>query len=1663
MKVFTTLILLSLLFVSCLPSQTPVAPKAQENSNASNNDEPSNQVPGNDLPETSNFMQLGTTKELSQLNLFSDYIDSFIIRGNEINFHLSSLVGTSNKKFCLVSKFPQNATSQSKEVLIMAARVRDYYNTEINAREYFLQVEVANESANSSDCLTVNLSSALTNQLGTSSFAYKLSDLCPNCLNTTTSDALQLYDSNGTLISDININHLRLGVMPPPGTSSGNDSACTTDSACVSLGFNCCLSGQCINHGEVKEGVVQSSNEYLGALAQILARPELIANYPEYFYICPNLVPTNPDNNPVDDNSDPVQQANNLFEELEDYYNCLNLVIDEFSICTKKEELVSTKVSPTGEFPFYAAGDDITFSAINPTVSYNNITSLTYAGIEIFKAQFINTDPEIALDSDNAVLGLRNDQLHPTQGQLVTFKMSPPVNPVNDTLKIRYRVDGTCEKLGENLARCKKFYKQGQQSPIPRSSDHGLSQIFLIPNYANTNSFSLIVEVGGVQVSPGSDTWSLVGSNQVVFSNDYQIYTNQEVVITYFVTSNVQYLMASRDEAQQKVDDHCACGEGITCNLKPVYSEVNGEQKVVNYACLYPSNEGTPPLQQTVFMSARTVAHRFYDSNGVHYDYDKIAGDLTQECAVDTAGNESNCNRFQYVNDDPSRPNNSDYTGFNEILGSFNLTEKSPVPATKVEVVRGRQYDIFTDSGVFSSCINCGQDYYSSLQKIFPDNFSSKGGGYTPNFVESRRELNQGLYNADDMKFGRACFVPPTMLPWSHVADDDIKTQRRKRLKTQHFLFANGYNKDWYGFDYGSLIGSFDGVKWFSIGNQRRIQATTNKLYLAINAYFGDVTANNTFKIVVSETAAVVNSGSTVTHDSDSDGAECQQAHFCSNDNDCITNLGYEYTCQNVAAQSTPWPIYDANGNEISGSTTLNLLSLVGGSNGQVKRCVYRGAGSVCKQNLQGLNPANSFTLSSSSALNGCSSNTYCANLAESKFNDRVSRYGITAANQNNKSYITDDTDLIGLGARILGRPFNYYGDKTPPSGVQAQLNSINVDGLCIPGKAPELAAMTFDLNHVSNAQNEADKILGIGRTFDSAVLQNPNYLAACPATNDEGYFTNLTNTFLTTDAHNPFAIAQNMSTNSLILPVFENLQLFNDEGTLVTQKGHHKNSCLRAPGASCFTDLDCSPNKNISGKIKLVTDFLDQINIAEQDFWKEELVCGNPNARYLDNSTIPNPIYDTTENKCCREMGKSFTYYSEAHEGSDFTATTPDGKPAIAGVNIDINDPKRYSRIHTTYDKQITEAARYPALTKAKETPTAMKNYTYEMLRQYNTLHLNNSRMCCTGAWVREHADGNHKFSGTSGQTYDPGIFKYLNWFSNKNDGPSFGCTGDDYNTPFCEMRYIAVGSDYEKKMLTWLAKFELLGIPQVLIETNDTNPADDNINSENDIFSEVTMLQEATTDQETVIPSTIYRNGGLTGKSDSSYNGTDYYSAANDVNFKMSPIFSKNKFNCCIPSGPAPDGTTNEQCCTGQYTKVGGPGRCCLPANTDVTVYTNRYVSSEGATINGQPISDNDIDPLSGSVKKEIVLQMASNLCCSGQAKYGEAISELPVYFDTDRVSTPPTLTRRFIESDTMDQPAYSIFHEYGRKWNNHVYCVDSSVSDGGGSDGGGGAVQN
>ena len=271
------------------------------------------------------------------------------------------------------------------------------------------------------------------------------------------------------------------------------------------------------------------------------------------------------------------------------------------------------------------------------------------------------------------------------------------------------------------------------------------------------------------------------------------------------------------------------------------------------------------------------------------------------------------------------------------------------------------------------------------------------GGGLLPDPTKTSRFRSSGHgshLRSDDLLFGRACFVPASMLAWSHRANLDINLQRRSRQAMQHFLFANGLQRDWYGFDYGSVIGSFDGVRWFSVGHGRQVKSESNRLYLAINAYFGDLTAPGGYTVRINESVSSDPGLLIAKSDGESSGAQCQSYHQCQSDRDCITQVGWDYVCENILGIKTPWPLFDKNALELPDSAkVVNLAKLLGGYGGSSsKRCIYRGRGAICHPDYQAVaadyasspDPKQErYASSFSPRINGCTANHWCAAIAQ--------------------------------------------------------------------------------------------------------------------------------------------------------------------------------------------------------------------------------------------------------------------------------------------------------------------------------------------------------------------------------------------------------------------------------------------------------------------------------------------------------------------------------------------------------------------------------------------------------------------------------------------------------------------------------------------------------
>lgn len=1627
---------------SCMPTST--APRM---SSGNTTDEggttgtpaaPTYQEPAYPFAQT--FIQEGATRSINNISMPVDFSDSFLVRGKVLSQYLRTLPITT--KFCMVGSFTY--LSGSQKFLILSAKPKIYTDLGAKTTEYYLQVEPSNDAANQNDCLTYNLTNKLYETVPpttTPSVHFSFSQLCSDCTTTVTSGGLKLFFNNGEDVPTVTTNALVLTIS---GSSTNPSNGCSDSTACRARGFDCCLQSQCVNDGAIRPGANDLAG-FLAAQEDVRLNPNRFTIYPQFYFVCESR-PDSDGNNGGGNTTDPDYEAAVRLMELKQLHDCLNQVDGEFSYCTLK--FTQANESIPGNFSASASGynDDINFSSLNSSLGIgdyaNNIVKITYGGSTLYES---NKTP---LTGGTFVAGSVNDNL--TTAQAVNITAALPSNAKDANLYLTYKVDGTCQKVSATMTKCTKSFIHAS-SDTTSTMWHDNSKLYRLPSYADTSSSSsMIVKVSGVVVPEDTSTWTKT-TGGIIFSPAYTLYQNQKVEITYFVSNNAANLIKMRTAAQTTVNTMCTCAPGTNCGLKPILDANSGA--VVNYECTY-NNSTTiePPVNQTVYVSNKNIAHRYFDANGVSYDED-YGSALNQELTA-----------FSYTNNDVLKPNNvSGYVGFNEIYGSFAKTGTYVSrPAKKVSVKKDKMYDLLTVTGVFSSCPTCGSDYYSSLQKVFPQNFAGQGGGYQPDNYASSRMNNSGTYRSDDLLFGRACFVPATMIPWTHTTAPTPRDQRRARLAAQHFLFANGYNRDWYGFDYGSLIGSFDGVTWFSIGNQRRIKATSSNLYLAVNAYLGDLNVDSNFTVNVYESTAY--SSDIPDHDSETDGAQCQKSHFCSNDNDCFRQLGYDYSCQNVSTVSTSWPQFDAAGSEIVGSVNRSLLSIIGGSNGQAKRCVYRGRGTPCLPNLDNAATTQTYNGSTSVGHLTCSPNNSCLPLSTAgRFNDRIARFANTPTAQN-ISGISPVSDTVGLGARVILRPFDYYGTKSLPSSASVALNTNNVQAICVPGKDISAATDNYDLNqrHPNNRIDSSDKIWGVGPTSPLSISNRS--LNACPATDAAGNTIQIYDLPLGSYDLNQFSISQNMSSNLLNLPPLVSQNVYSStNGSQVTNVGYQRNTCLRAPGASCFSDMECAPSAFVATKAK-AANLAAILNPAEAKFWEEDMVCGNPDFKVVNDGLL-NPNFDLKKNRCCREFGKTITVYTQK-EGDNTVewCDNPTSTIKVAGVNTQISSPSRYSRVHSVYDKmtcnrnEITPTKAFALSLEANDSVERLA----QILGQYKTLDALNQRTCCTQHWVRSFATengGGHSFAQTKSQNIDKAMWKHVSWGPDNetaivpavNDQP-FECDSTQYLNASCEIKSLTPAE--EEKYLNWAGALELVGIPQVAVATNDLvhQLVDDNQNSNSS-----SKLPLKDSDNKSMILPISGSNPADFSDSSNTYFSAANYSALNMVisgsKNSMKKVFSENEFNCCIPAGQeVPTTTTNDQCCTGNKSTSGVP-RCCLPNYTDLTVYLNRYVSSEG-----RGLPDSAYDPKTGYIKDPGQVQLIAaqkNLCCSGTAMTGVAISQLsiPMENGTYRPADTGSTTRRFnYRTDAVDNNPETgnigALYDRGIRWNNHVYCVPSNL---------------
>ncbi|PIP92477.1 MAG: hypothetical protein COW00_04180 [Bdellovibrio sp. CG12_big_fil_rev_8_21_14_0_65_39_13] len=960
----------------------------------------------------------------------------------------------------------------------------------------------------------------------------------------------------------------------------------------------------------------------------------------------------------------------------------------------------------------------------------------------------------------------------------IDTKSNTVENPVSCSLS-------TCRAKGFDCCLDGQCVKDGQVKPnAPNESDYPQALADVLSNPSNFTKWPNIYYVCSQQVvpvptpTPGPDAQATSSALLQQDILDYQCLEEGKKSFPDFpatMTCAPTYDITAYEAVRTKVWNKCGCSadpfptdpNNFYCpdfGLKPVKDQFGN---IIEIVCDIPQpiSEPTPFQELSLSISTRHAPHRFYDATtGSSVDDIQVAQQAGQTPIPEGTP-------FSYLDEtsktDPLNVSNN----MNAILGEFSTELNRALPAKVVNVEYDQTYIISTNSGLYSPCPMCARDSWYASFTAHPT--SNRGAGLQASSWTTERDefvFNSSLGNYEDTQFGRACWLPPTMIPFSHTTQTTATAQRQNRLITQAAMYMNGYQRDWYGFNKGALIGSFDGVKWFAIGKSRRIRATTTKLFLAINAPFADLADPTTFSISIladnSNSVAPLydyDPDYTLYESNQNQGGSCQAYHQCEVDTDCITRLGWEYMCIDVSDFRTRMPRFDIFGEEKSndqiaeaGISEFLQGTMPGGSR---KRCVYRGAGSICKGDYtSGIKN----TTDNRQRMFTCAPNFYCATVDSSNFNDEVVR----DPNQL-------ETFLYGMDADVLGRPLSYLGTgKTLPTVAQTNIisnasillsNTTDV-GLCRPGK--KLSSVSLLAQHNDKDTSKRTDYINQISSCNSGTTGSAR-VVSCPqiesrddqATTKGNYIFSGFETTLLEQQNMCGKESQYTQSPGVVVSTFKAIeaqslpsQSFLLAPTLV------QDACLRRPGSVCHTNLDCAPNKLHADQAGFFGVSAFGGTEAEKKYWEEYLICGQAQEK-------PNPSsatffdYDMSKNRCCREITKDFTMYTQ-------------GDPDIATLNPSLNTilfPKdnpsgtgRYSRYSVVNAVDAAATSAHPQQPLLDTTIAPPKAY------QWKTFHDTGEKTCCGGGWVRKFADGTHDWTVKNRLNLTPQNFACLNYQNN-------------------------------------------------------------------------------------------------------------------------------------------------------------------------------------------------------------------------------------------------------------------------------------------------------
>ncbi|MFT6603066.1 MAG: hypothetical protein ACJARO_000574, partial [Bacteriovoracaceae bacterium] len=272
----------------------------------------------------------------------------------------------------------------------------------------------------------------------------------------------------------------------------------------------------------------------------------------------------------------------------------------------------------------------------------------------------------------------------------------------------------------------------------------------------------------------------------------------------------------------------------------------------------------------------------------------------------------------------------------------------------------------------------------------------------------------------------------------------------------------------------------------------------------------------------------------------------------------------------------------------------------------------------------------------------------------------------------------------------------------------------------------------------------------------------------------------------------------------------------------------------------------------------------------------------------------------------------------------------------------------------------------------------------------------------------------------------------------------------------------------------LTKLSRLELLGVPQIFYEPLYCNSdrskivggifnATDELRTEFDAISFPyltgpngrTLEEMYTSDFQGANPAT---DDGS--RNNAALDPSGLTQPLGRVTFQdqvnLPQIFSGNDFKCCIELGQVTSDST--KCCSNNSTVIDGERQCTLPRGTNLNVYFNKFISSEGigTELPGGGLTEADFVPETGEPKLSIavnnkLIALGSAFCANQSTRKGASFG---YYFGEPNngayIQTNQSLddSKRFsIIDSTNDQDAandsgFAQFQQ-GYRWDHHFYC--------------------